>query len=252
MHVTTRKVDLAKALDLTSPATEEELVGAGAALIRSWHKIEESKTAVLKDLARVIVHLRSRFRTVDGDVDWAGHSWEYRQAAARMYDLADVPPDSVAGVQASIRYHIGNVLREAVQVKELKAVGLLPTSPRERLRVLRERTQALADAGQALSLPEGTPGRFVASLAAARAAMEAAAEDIPRLPTNAMLAAANEVGAVIECANVTLEAIQEALAGAASATGEAYDAAVETDGWEPSKRGTRPGRPRRRRPPVDS
>lgn len=54
------------------PTPTSTLVAAGAGLIRSWHRIEESKTQVLKDLAVVVVKLRSHFRDNDGNIDWRG------------------------------------------------------------------------------------------------------------------------------------------------------------------------------------
>ena len=120
----------------------DELLDTGAALVRRWHRIEESKTAVLRELAHVVVDIRSQFR-YEGRVDWAGRSWEYRQAITRMYAAAGIPPDSVANVQGALRYHVGNALRERVDPEELEAAGLKAASPKERVASARSEAAAL-------------------------------------------------------------------------------------------------------------
>jgi hypothetical protein len=124
----------------------DDLIAQGSALVRHYAEIEETKTQVLKDLAVVVWRLRSRFRTNEGGRDWAGQSYEYRMAAARMYEEAGVPTDSVANVQAALRYHVGNVLREKVPAEELREAGLLVTSPRERITSSREEAAAALEA----------------------------------------------------------------------------------------------------------
>lgn len=145
-------------LDLHAQDTEA-LVDLGARLVGLWAHIEESKTEVLRALARVIVELRSRFRQPGEPPDWAGRSWEYRQAAERLYEAAGVPPDSVANVQAALRYHVGNLLRETVPPKELEAAGLLPSSPRDRIRQARSEAAAALEALRRMGDTAGAAAR---------------------------------------------------------------------------------------------
>lgn len=121
----------------------DDLTAAGAGLIQFYSKLDETKTDVLKALAKVVVALRAHYRTPEGDVDWGGRSWDYRQTASAMYDAAGIPPDSESNIQASLRYHVGNLLREVAPPKQLAAVGLLAKSPKARMNDVRTATTAL-------------------------------------------------------------------------------------------------------------
>ena len=136
----------------------DKLLDTGAALVRRWHQIEESKTAVLRELANVVVDIRSQFR-YEGGIDWAGRSWEYRQAITRMYAAAGIPPDSVSNIQGALRYHVGNALRERVAAEELEAAGLLAASPRERVASARSEAAALVSVLQADKAAEEAEAR---------------------------------------------------------------------------------------------
>lgn len=108
-------------------ALEKEAILALKAVI----DLDTKRTAALKKLAHVICQLR---RKLD---DPAGTSQAYRDAAERIYKGVNIPADSSSGIQASIRYHIGNVLREEFTSEELAAVGLSDKTPLERAREAR-------------------------------------------------------------------------------------------------------------------
>lgn len=133
----------------------DDLVAQGIRLVREFGRMETSKTAVLKELARVVVQLRQEFHTEDGRTDWAGRSHPYREAIAKIYAEAGLPPDSLDGMQASLRYHIGNVLRDVAPPDELADLGLKPKTPRDRVQDTRDRLAALARAGAAQVEPTG-------------------------------------------------------------------------------------------------
>src|SRR4051812_41816767 len=82
------------------------LVVEGANLVRNYAQTETTKTILLRELARVVVDLRSLFSTEDGRADWAGRSYNYRETVARIYAEAGVPADSVETMQSALRYHI--------------------------------------------------------------------------------------------------------------------------------------------------
>ena len=202
---------ISAALDLRRPVSEESLIGAGAALARSWYHIEESKTEVLRDLAVIVVRLRMLHRKADGSVDWSGNSWDYRKAVARMYEGAGIPPDSVDNIQASIRYHVGNVIREMAKPADLEAAGLLSASPRERLQVARDQAAAMLEA---LSVPDNLPagrGRTVRTLRAATMALASVAADLSAAPADlddlrpAVLEVVAALRPVMDRAGLTLE-----------------------------------------------
>jgi hypothetical protein len=129
------------------PNDPDRLVEMGSALVAEAVELDDQKTQVLIRLAKVIVQLRSRFKTTKGDVDWAGRSQEYRDTAARIYSEAGVPPDSASNIQAAVRYHVGNVLRDVAPAEAIEAAGLQPASPRQQRRKSRNRAQASAQEG---------------------------------------------------------------------------------------------------------
>ena len=92
---------------------------------------DTKRTMLLKKFALGLVRIRQELN------DPAGTSQAYRDAAARIYAAATIPPDSESSLQASIRYHIGNVLRDEFKPEELKAVGLSTQTPLERARAAR-------------------------------------------------------------------------------------------------------------------
>lgn len=126
------------------------LVAKGATLVRNYATTETTKTVLLRELARVVVELRSMFATEDGRTDWAGRSFIYRETVARIYSEANVPADSVDGMQSALRYHIGNVLRDVAPPAELDGLGLQSKRPVDRVKDSRDRLAALARAGAAL------------------------------------------------------------------------------------------------------
>ncbi len=61
-----------------------------------------------------------------------------------IYKNAGVTEDTLDTVQAALRYHVGNLLRETKSAEDLAAVGLTSISPRARLQRSRELMAALA------------------------------------------------------------------------------------------------------------
>lgn len=144
---------------LMSRWSVDDLSSVGSGLIDFYARLEETKTDVLKAIAKVVVVLRSKFRTPDGDVDWGGRSWEYRTTVTEMYERAGIPPDSEQNVQASLRYHVGNLLRDVVDPHELEAVGLRTDSPKERTNAQRLEARALPG-GAGCTDGKPPPGRL--------------------------------------------------------------------------------------------
>lgn len=126
------------------------LITEGTNLVRNYVHTETTKTILLRELARVVVELRSLFTTEDGRADWAGRSYSYRETVARIYSEAGIPPDSLESMQSALRYHIGNVLREVAPPTELADLGLKANRPVDRVKESRDRLAALARAGAAM------------------------------------------------------------------------------------------------------
>ena len=100
-----------------------------------------------------------------------------------LYSRAQVPPEKADTIQAAIRYHVGNLLRERTKGEELAAVGLSPIAPRTRLATRRKVLQAQA--------ANAAPRQDVARLAVmAQALLEHIDPDaVPTLPGERAVAA---------------------------------------------------------------
>lgn len=112
-----------------------DLIEEGANLLSQAYTLGQSLTETYRRLAGVIVDLRKRFpNSQETGPDWRGTTQAYREAVAKMYEASGVEPDSVSNMQAAIRYHIGNVLRERLSAEELAAAGLKAEGPLQRSR----------------------------------------------------------------------------------------------------------------------
>lgn len=106
--------------------SESQLVARGAALATEYFKIEGKATTLLKNLAVTQVALRIKMD------DPRGVSHEYRTTVSDMYRSLNIPPERVEKTQASVRWHIGNILRRHLTPRELEKHDLQLTSPLER------------------------------------------------------------------------------------------------------------------------
>lgn len=160
--------------------TPADLVNEGVEILTEY--LADHRTDDLRRLAPIIVDLRGAFRLGDGRADWSGRSPEYRQAMADLYTRARVPEDQLDTVQAALRYHVGNLIRERASAEELEAVGMTPTSPKERLANQRGALAAQREVA--------APRQDVPRLAAfAQALIDYIDEDaIPDLPTERAVA----------------------------------------------------------------
>ncbi|WGH21376.1 hypothetical protein SEA_EMOTION_27 [Arthrobacter phage Emotion] len=105
--------------------------------------LADARTEDLREVATCYVEARAHFYTKEGRPDWLGRTHAYRSWVRESTGMANVPPDDLATVQAAIRYHSGNVLRERLSEDEVEALGLKPESPRERSVVKREHQTAI-------------------------------------------------------------------------------------------------------------
>lgn len=117
----------------TAEQITNDLIKTGTDLIVQAHEQGEALTQTYRELATVLVDLRKRFKRNDKP-DIAGRSQDYRNTVAKMYEDAGVPADSASNIQAAIRYHIGNVLREKFTEEQLAEAGLSTEGPRDRTR----------------------------------------------------------------------------------------------------------------------
>ncbi|WGH21098.1 hypothetical protein SEA_CASSIA_25 [Arthrobacter phage Cassia] len=123
------------------PATLADIQKAAtAALSGSLSATDVERTDLLRGVARNFVDARAHFFNKDGEPDWTGRTHAYRSWVREVMSNAHVPGDEVTTLQAAIRYHSGNVLRERLGDEAIADLGLRKESPRERSVEKRERT----------------------------------------------------------------------------------------------------------------
>ncbi len=143
------------------PHTAAALVQQGARIVRDYAALHDRETAVLKQLADVIVRLRACYQNNDGRPDLRGTSAGYRDAVQAIYYKADIPADSKSNMQAAVRYHIAQRLRvymraEGYTADDFEYYRLNPDDAAERnKRRARERTVRARQAVEMLSSATG-------------------------------------------------------------------------------------------------
>jgi hypothetical protein len=132
--------------------SEGQLVARGAALAREYFKIEGKATTLLKNLAVTQVALRVKMD------DPRGTSHEYRTVVSEMYRSLNIAPDRIERTQASVRWHISNVLRRHLTPRELEKNNLQSTSALERMQDARAVNAIIVKASKVASaVDKSTP-----------------------------------------------------------------------------------------------
>ncbi|MEU7243407.1 hypothetical protein [Streptomyces sparsogenes] len=135
---------------------ETALVARGKAYAERYAQIEHEPETLLRNIAVVLVALRRHHD------DMRGRSVAYRKAAAEIYRAADIAPNTRVRsatetkdrMQQSVRWHIGNLLRDELDERELKDLNLSVASPLERQRAHRAIRSALSKSSKAAQSPE--------------------------------------------------------------------------------------------------
>ncbi|QOP65085.1 hypothetical protein PQE12_gp25 [Arthrobacter phage Adumb2043] len=124
-------------------ATLPEIQSAATEAIEtSLTASDTERTALLREAAQLFIDAREHFYTKEGEPDWLGRTHAYRLWVREVMSGAHVPGDDVTSLQAAIRYHSGNMLRERLDDDTLADLGLKKSSPRERSIEKRERTSS--------------------------------------------------------------------------------------------------------------
>lgn len=129
-HAVDVSLDNLPTLQLEDVADESEgtLVARGAAYAKEYAVVQGKATTLLKNLAVTQVALRVKY------ADMRGQSGAYRAVVADMYAGLGLPEERVDQMQATVRYHIGNIIRRHMTPRELEEAGLRPETPIERQR----------------------------------------------------------------------------------------------------------------------
>lgn len=159
------------------PGRFEDLVAEAASLAFRYGQEPEDRTRILRQMAAVLVQLRSGCTTDDGRTDWAGRSGAYRAAVGDIYRQSRLSEDERETMQAALRYHVGNRVREVAPEAELEDLGLRKERPVDRVKLTRDRLAALARTGAAMGDGDGAAADPVRLAIAARVMMERIAAD---------------------------------------------------------------------------
>jgi hypothetical protein len=117
---------------MTTARTRRAQQAAAEKVVAGLRQQAEERTPEgMRELAGHVIGLRQCFEH-DGMPDWGGRSQDYRDAIYQAYKEAGAGSDSAGPLQANLRYHIGNVLREIAPPEDLQKLGMDPAGPRER------------------------------------------------------------------------------------------------------------------------
>jgi hypothetical protein len=128
---------------------------------------EPYSTPEIVAAAHDILNLRRTFTRRDGLPDMTGSTYAYRRAIGEIMSATNCTTEERAKLQATLRYHVGNLLREHLSEDELQEYGLVQESPREasaRARQHRGRIfQALSEEEPGMLTPEDGVERLIAA-----------------------------------------------------------------------------------------
>lgn len=115
------------------PRAELDIVRAATRTLRkAVTAAAPDRTRLLREVADLLVDLRALHTGTDGETDWAGKSYAYRDAVRDIYAGAGLPSEGSDSTKTALRYHIGNALRDRLSPDELEAAGLSRLDPRDR------------------------------------------------------------------------------------------------------------------------
>lgn len=117
---------------------------------------DEARTPITRALAETFVEARSHFQNAEGEVDWRGKTYPYRQWVREIFDDANLRGEDSKRVQAAIRYHVGTALRARLSDEDLESLGLISQSPRERSHDRRASRSAVLNALTAKDVAGGS------------------------------------------------------------------------------------------------
>lgn len=127
-------------------------------VLREYSRGAGDGTALLRRAAEMQVELRQYFERNDGEIDWLGKSYAYRQLMTETYGLAGILPSERKKLGDAVRYHVINVLRERLSPEEIAALDLREQDGPTRAKETRERTRAIVDAATAEGRIAGVHG----------------------------------------------------------------------------------------------
>jgi hypothetical protein len=152
----------------------------GAALVRTLRDLraapddDPARTPRLREIAQLSVDLRAHFHTADGEPDWTGRTWSYRDHLRERYREAGYGVEEARALQGAVRWHVSKYVRERLTTDQLESYSLRAASSVDRNRESRAARSALLQAATAAA-PD--PGEVVPALAAALLTLERLSPD---------------------------------------------------------------------------
>lgn len=136
-------------------STHGDLSSRAVEALRAYRATQDrgERSERAREVAGLLVDLREHFLTELGEPDWAGATYAYKRAVGEIYRSAGFT--DISNISATVRYHIGNVLRERLSDDELEDAGLRLDTPRARSQAKRERTSAILAALRPITDADG-------------------------------------------------------------------------------------------------
>ncbi|MFD6638341.1 hypothetical protein ACFWDN_21270 [Micromonospora chalcea] len=121
---------------LVMSATKEDLGAGLVRVLRALRRVgdnRERRTELYRTIANASVDLREHFLTPEGNPDWAGRTWAYREYVRERYSEAGYSREEARPVQTSVRYHVSVRVRERLTPEEVEDLGLRAENITERM-----------------------------------------------------------------------------------------------------------------------
>ncbi|MDG4801736.1 hypothetical protein [Micromonospora sp. WMMD980] len=147
--------------DTTRDQLAKSLVRALKALRNVRPEDKAKRTELFRHVADCTFSLREFF-LVDGEPDWSGRSWAYREFLRERYTEAGYSREESQAVQPTIRYHVSVLVRQRLEPEQVRNLGLRTEDVLGRQKEQREARKALLDVARGGGA-NPDPGRTVAA-----------------------------------------------------------------------------------------
>lgn len=160
-----------RALNGTRAAAVASVV---AEVIAATREVEDGQynTSHMRKAAEAVVDLRATFIDREGRPDMGGNSFAYREALREAVAEAGVPASERTKLMTTIRYHIGNVMRDRYTAEQLESWGLGNLSPLERQRADRKSRSVAWRVSSDPELRVTEPGEIMSAARSAAALLD--------------------------------------------------------------------------------
>jgi hypothetical protein len=103
----------------------------------------DAATHARKLAAKYLVEAREHFLDAEGNPDWTARTHAYRDFHGETFTLAGLSGTEAQKIRVSLRYHVGNAVRERLSPEEAAAAGLQAKAPKARMADIRRKQNQL-------------------------------------------------------------------------------------------------------------